>query len=123
MTRVLGLWTLGLALMFNGCAFVEPKESAYLRTAQNHATQDEVRQQLGPPRLTKPLEAGGSVWVYQFWAHEYGDRVKASGAWCDEYFLTFDSQAVLRRWDHQVHRHGGELMPTWCVIGTLSPAS
>jgi len=123
MTRALGLWMLGLALMFNGCAFVEPKETAYLRTAQYHATQDEVRQQLGPPRLAKPLEAGGSVWVYQFWAHEYGDRVKASGAWCDEYFLTFDSQAVLRRWDHQVHRHGGELMPTWCVIGTLSPAS
>src|SRR5437879_6515951 len=106
---------LGLALVLNGCALLEPKEVTYLTTVQDHATQDEIRQHLGPPTLTKPIQSGGTVLVYQCWAHEYGDHVKASGAWCDEYVLTFDSQTVLRRWAHRVHRHGGELMPTWCV--------
>lgn len=122
MRRAMGLFMLGLALVLSGCALLEPKEATYLRTVQDHATQEEIRQQLGPPHLAKPRDAGGSVWVYQFWAHEYGDRVKASGTWCDEYVLTFDSLAVLRRWDHRVHRHGGELMPTWCVPGSSNPA-
>lgn len=117
MRRAMGLSLIGLAIILSGCALLEPTEVTYLRTAQDHATQEEVRQHLGPPRLANPLAAGGSVWVYQFWAHEYGDRVKASGTWCDEYVLTFDGQAVLRRWAHHVHRHSGELMPTWCVPG------
>ncbi|MBI4400219.1 MAG: hypothetical protein HY581_01135 [Nitrospirae bacterium] len=123
MTPLRELILVSLVLLV-GCTLFESKQDAYLRSAQDRATQDEIRQQLGPPRLTKPLEAGGSVWVYQFWYHDYGDRLRASGSWCDEYVLTFDSQAVLRRWNYATYRHQGELMPrSGCAPGASAPAS
>lgn len=117
-------WTLvTCALLLIGCALFEPKEATYLRSVQDHANQEEIRQQLGQPHLTKRLEAGGAVWVYQFFEQEYGDRIRASGTWCDEYALTFDSHAVLRHWTRQTRRHGGELAPTYCVAGGFTPRS
>lgn len=108
---------LGFVLTVMGCAMVEPKETAYLRTAQDRATQEEVRQRLGPPTLTAATQTGEALWVYQIRTQQPGNRTTAPGMWCDEYVLTFDDQAVLRRWTHRSYFHGGEYAPTYCVPG------
>ncbi len=111
------------ALLAAGCAWVEPTETAYLRTAQDRATQEEVRQQLGAPILMAATQTGESVWVYQIRTQQPGNRVTAPGTWCDEYVLTFDSQAILRRWTSRSYFHGGEYAPTYCVPGGYQAAS
>ena len=112
----------GLMLVMLGCALFIPKETRYLEGAQGWATRDEVQQQLGPPKFTE-TQAGETIWVYQVRQHQPGDRVVVAGAWCDEYVLTFDGQAVLQRWTHRSYFHGGEVMPTYCVTGGFKPAS
>ena len=121
MRRMLGLAVLGWGLTLIGCALFEPVQVSYLRTAQDHATQEEVRQRLGPPDQVRSLEAGSSVWVYEFLDHEYGDRNRQSGIWCDEYRLTFDQQTILRQWVRRLSRRPGDLMPAvGCVPGAPS---
>lgn len=116
MPRLLSVSCMGLLVTVIGCSLVIPKETRFLKSAQGHATQDEVKQELGPPLFTS-AQSGESVWVYQVREEQTGSRVTASGIWCDEYVLTFDSQGVLRRWTHQSKFHGGELAPTYCVPG------
>ena len=106
---------LGLFTMLLGCALFIPKETRYLESAQGRATQEEVKQELGPPALMRSNQAGESIWVYRVREQEPGNRWTSPGLWCDEYVLTFDHQAVLRSWTHRSHFHGGELMPTYCV--------
>lgn len=113
----------GLVLTVSGCALFEAKETTFLRSAQDRATQEEVRQRLGPPQFTTSAQSGESVWVYQVRGQQPGNRFTAPGMWCDEYVLTFDSQAVLRRWMHRSYFHGGEFMPTYCVPDGYKPAS
>ena len=102
-----------LALM--GCAALEEKEARFLRGAHNRATQEEIRQRLGLPTLVKTFPSGQSMWVYQMYDWQPGNRVTASGTWCDEYILTFDEHAVLRHWTHKNYFHGGEAFPSYCV--------
>lgn len=116
------IWT-GLVLAVSGCTLFEGKETTFLRSAQDRATQEEVRQQLGPPQFTTSTQSSESVWVYQVQAQQSGSRITAPGLWCDEYILTFDSQAVLRRWTRRSYFHGGEFMPTYCVPDGYKPAS
>jgi hypothetical protein len=71
---------------------------------------------MGSP-VRKVRTAGGeSLWVYQTRTVQAGDRTQSMGIWCDEYVLTFDSQGVLRRWNHETQFYGGELMPS-CDLG------
>lgn len=122
MRCMLGLAALGWGLMLIGCTLFEPVQVSYLKTAQGHATQEEVRQRLGPPDLIRSLEAGSSVWVYEVLDHEYGDRNRQSGIWCDEYRLTFDQRTILRQWVQERTRHPGDLMPAiGCVPGASAP--
>jgi len=118
--RDLTLVSLVLLLLI-GCVTSESWQVVYLKTAQDQATQEEVRQRLGPPRQTTPAETGKSVWDYEYWEHEYGDRIRQSGSWCNQYVLTFDTQAILRQWVRQTTRHRGEMMPTACVPGASDP--
>lgn len=111
----LGLLT--LILLSIGCAVFIAKETRYLQSAENHATQNEVRQQLGAPAEMSSNEAGESVWVYRVREEEPGSRWTSSGLWCDEYVLTFDRDLVLKGWTHRSEFHGGELMPAYCVSG------
>ncbi len=106
---------LTLLVLATGCALFVPTETRYLRSAQDRATQEEVRQRLGQPALIASSRAGETVWVYRVREQEPGNRWTSSGLWCDEYVLTFDQGAVLRSWTHRSHFHGGELMPTYCV--------
>jgi len=116
-------WLLVVSLLFVGCVLFEAKEMTYLRQAQDRANQEEVRERFGPPAVIKSAEAGESIWVYQIREEQAGSRMTAPGTWCDEYVLTFDSQGVLRRWTHQSHFYGGELMPTYCVSDGFNAAS
>lgn len=108
---------LGLVLVAAGCAFVLPKETRFLNSAQGRATQEEVKRQLGAPELTASNPDGESVWVYRLREQQPGNRMTSPGLWCDEYVLTFDYESVLRSWTHRSHFHGGELMPAYCVPG------
>lgn len=111
-----------VSLLFVGCTLFEAKEATYLRSAQGRATQEEVRERLGPPAAIKAAQAGESTWVYQIRQEQSGSRMTAPGMWCDEYVLTFDSQGVLRRWTHRSEFHGGDPMPADCVPGESKPA-
>lgn len=108
---------LAVILPLMGCSLFKPEQSSYLRSAQDRATQQEVRDHLGPPVVAEAGRSGESVWVYQLREQQPGNRMTAPGMWCDEYVLTFDQQAILRGWSHRSYFHGGELMPTYCVPG------
>lgn len=109
-------------LIITSCALALPKEQQYLRSAQGHATQEDVRRELGLPASVE-ARAGETVWVYQVRGEQTGSRMTASGVWCDEYVLVFDDRGVLRRWTHKSEFHGGEMMPTYCVTGGYRVAS
>jgi hypothetical protein len=114
-----------LLLMGTGCELLVPMETLYLKSAQDQATQEEVRERLGQPHLVASTQAGETVWVYEVREIEPGSQNTraTAGSWCDEYVLTFDRQGILRHWTHKSKRHGGELMPTYCVNDGFKPAS
>jgi outer membrane protein assembly factor BamE (lipoprotein component of BamABCDE complex) len=101
------------------CALLVPQESRYLRGAKDHATQSEVKQQLGEPQMVASTLGGDPQWVYQYREEDPGSRWTSVGMRCDEYVLTFDKAAILRDWTYRTHVHGGELMPTYCVPGGM----
>jgi hypothetical protein len=82
----------------------EGPEGPYLRTAQNHATQDDIRKRMGQPPATQPLETGETVWQYEYYGYHGGDRNTPGQIWCDRYSLAFDNQSVLRHWDYHWDR-------------------
>lgn len=106
-----------LCIIATGCTLFIPRETLYLKSAQDRAGQEDVREHLGSPMVITSNQEGEVIWVYQVRAEEPGSRWTSSGLWCDEYVLTFDRQAVLRHWTHRSYFHGGELMPTYCVPG------
>lgn len=77
-----------------GCA--TPMLMDYLVTAQDQATQEEVKAQLGEPVKAFPQEDGRSIWIYHHISYAYNPPFGASS--CVEYRLTFDAQRVLRQW-------------------------
>jgi hypothetical protein len=94
-----------------------------LESAQDGATQEEVRQRLGKPKWETTTKTGEPVWVYQVYYEDPGPGNKwgAAGTWCDEYVLTFDKQGILRQWTHKSEGHGGEIMPKYCVTDGFKP--
>jgi hypothetical protein len=126
MRGVTTLVVCGLIGLLIGCSVFIPKETRYLRSAQDRATQEEVRRELGEPRATKVLAGGGAVWLYEVRDIEPMSQSSWStlGSWCDEYRLTFDAGGVLREWTHKSYVHGGELMPVSCnsTVGVEKPA-
>ncbi|MGH7163994.1 MAG: hypothetical protein ACREIS_00540 [Nitrospiraceae bacterium] len=115
-----------LIALIMGCTVFVPKETLYLRSAQDRATQEEVRQRLGPPRSTVPTQGRETVWIYEVRELEPGSQNTwaSIGSWCDEYRLTFDEHGVLRQWTHNSYVHPGEMMPVSCnsTIGIEKPA-
>ena len=107
----------GMALVGPGCGLFTSKEATYLQSAENRATQEEVRQRLGRPQRVVATSSGAAVWVYEIRDLEPGSQSTWStkGSWCDEYVLSFDADGVLRAWTHQSQFHGGELMPLVCI--------
>ncbi len=117
---------LSLLTLLLGCSVVVPKETLYLNSAQDRATQEEVRQRLGPPRSTESTQGQESVWVYEVRELEPGSQNTwaSIGSWCDEYRLTFDQGGILRHWTHHSYVHPGEMMPVSCnsTVGIEKPA-
>jgi hypothetical protein len=111
MKRVKSLVILVSLVLVAACT--PPKPVAFLQSAQDRATQTDIRARMGEPRSTTS-QPGGAVWVYEFWDHEYGSRFQPSSAWCDEYRLRFDQAGILREWEHHRDRHPGEMMPASC---------
>lgn len=114
----------GAILAGVGCSLFIPKETLYLLSAKDRADQQQVRQQLGPPFLMTPTNAGEAVWVYQIREIERGSNNSwtAAGSWCDEYVLTFDAQGILRHWTHKSEKHRYEAWPSYCVTDGFSSA-
>jgi hypothetical protein len=54
-----------LTLALTSCALFLTKESRYLRTVKNQATQVDVTQYLGEPAEITWDEKGQTVWLYQ----------------------------------------------------------
>jgi hypothetical protein len=108
-----------LAAFGIGCDVFVAKETLYLQSVQDQATQEDVRQRLGAPHMAVTTEEGNPIWVYQVYTQDPGTQNQwgTPGTWCDEYVLTFDRKGILRRWTHKSEGHGGELMPTYCVTG------
>jgi hypothetical protein len=108
-----------LALLGTGCALFVPKETLYLKSAQDRATQTEIRQRLGEPRGIERSAAGESRWRYEIYDVEGGSQQSwaATGSWCDRYVLSFDAHGILRHWTHTSYLHGGENMPVRCDAG------
>jgi hypothetical protein len=124
MKTSLGALVLILVGLIAGCTLFVPQETLYLQSAQHRATQEEIRQRLGQPKLVAATYAGETIWVYEVRAIEPGSQSTWSsmGSWCDEYVLTFDAGGVLRRWTHTSYLHGGEMMPDRCDSGVRKPA-
>ena len=98
---------LSIVLGLTSCALFLTKESRYLRSAEDHATESEVRQHLGKPADVTLDGTGQSVWQYHT-----RRRIQqgTNNAWttieawvCDSYRLTFDEHRVLREWSHTSH--------------------
>ena len=100
-----------------GCSLLIPKESRYLKVAQDRATGEEVRKQLGTPLATTAASSSEAIWLYEVLDEQPTYRGTPTGFWCDEYRLSFDTSGVLRRWTHRSFFHGGELRPEPCQAG------
>jgi hypothetical protein len=116
---------IGSMLLATGCALFLAKETVYLRSAQDRATQQEVRGHLGNPLWAGSPRAGETVWVYQIREPEMGgnDSSTIVGSWCDEYVLTFDAEGVLRRWTHRSQKHRDGRSQGDCVNDGFRPPS
>lgn len=101
MERTRRLMLIGALVAVAGCALLEPWQVTYLRTAENHATQQEVKQKLGAPLQVTRSGAEGTEWYYEFFDYDPGDRIHPGMTWCDQYWLGFDDRAVLRGWQHK----------------------
>lgn len=116
---------IGAALLGAGCALLLDEQTLYLRSAQDRATQQEVRGRLGRPFWAGTPRAGETVWVYQIREPEQGGNNSwtITGFWCDEYVLTFDGDGVLRRWTHRSQKHRDERSQADCVSDGFRPPS
>ena len=77
--------------------------SKYFQDAVNEATQEMVAKRYGSPHKTESRSEGGEVWTYferGSGTAGFGGQVRGGG--CRAYLLTFDKEAVLRRWDQHM---------------------
>ena len=103
--------------MTAGCSLLIPKESRYLKTAEDRATGGEVQQKLGAPTERISMPTGEALWRYEVLEEQPTHRGTPTGFWCDDYRLTFDASGGLRHWTHRSFYHGGELRPEPCHAG------
>ena len=109
-----------LAMMLVACG--GPWRDRYFKKGMDRLTQDEVREQLGPPHTAKtPALGGDSVWSYRvpmgdkelesMTSPGFGSATESVGAllgkpgegpkptlYCYRYTLTFNEQKILKSW-------------------------
>jgi hypothetical protein len=98
-----------------GCALLIPWECRYLQSVQGRATFTDVQERLGP--LAKVDGPRGPTWLYEVREEQPTHRGTPTGFWCDEYWVTFDSNGMLQAWTHRSFFHKGELQPEPCEAG------
>ena len=93
MARMNGLF---LLVFLTGCRSAQDR---YLTQAIDHATAGELEQVLGPPSHEQALETGQRLWLYR---HEgSGTGNQDFTPFCQDLWLTFDRNGVLRMWEKQ----------------------
>ena len=93
-----------------GCALFEEQEVIYLKKAMTlHATQADIKQELGRPRSTEPLPNGETLWRYKIRNYTGGDLNGPGDTYCKRYTLRFDRQSILREWTQE--------SPSWRLEG------
>lgn len=76
-------------------------QADYLTQQIHKASQDEVATRLGRPTERKPLQGGGTEWVYHYFPDSlfnYAYKGHPFEPDCQEYILTFDERQVLTYW-------------------------
>ncbi len=114
------LLIVGLCALLMSCA---PWRDSYFDSGIDELTQSEVREKLGKPhRVDDPLLSDETTWMYRFtlsegdldpWGLEtFGkdagsvfsgpEAVLREKIYCYVYALTFDKDAVLRKWNREL---------------------
>jgi hypothetical protein len=102
--RLIGVVSCTLATV--GCLLFLSKETRYLRSATDRASQEDVRRYLGPPAHVTS-KTGETLWVYRIRNYVEGGNnawTMVGTWWCDEYVLRFDDREILRHWTHTSQR-------------------
>jgi hypothetical protein len=76
-------------------------QAQYLTERMHKASQEEVAARLGKPTETKPLQGGGTEWVYHYFPDSpfnYAYKGHPAEPDCQEYILTFNERQVLTYW-------------------------
>jgi hypothetical protein len=80
-----------LALMTLALVACDSEQERYFKKHVNHASQDAVARQFGPPHRAQELTTGETVWSYE----------SREGSDCTTYILRFDQARVLRDWNER----------------------
>ena len=100
---------ISMTLTGSGCVLFLPKETVYLLSAKDRATQREVRQHLGQPSMVTSTKAGEALWTYHIQEFVQGGNSvwdMTGDWWCDDYTLIFNTQGILRHWTHTSQKCG-----------------
>ena len=69
-----------------GCALFEEQEVIYLKKAMTlHATQADIKHELGKPRSIEPLPNGETLWRYKIRKNTGGDLNGPGDTYCKRY--------------------------------------
>jgi hypothetical protein len=79
------------ALMTLTLVACDSEQAHYFKKHVNHASQDAVAKQFGPPHRAQELTTGETVWSYE----------SREGSDCTTYILRFDQERVLRDWNER----------------------
>ncbi len=85
-----------LLVFLTGC---RSAQDGYLTQATGHATAVELEQVLGHPSHEQILETGQRLWLYRREGSGTGGQDFAP--FCQDLWLTFDRNGVLRTWEKQ----------------------
>lgn len=102
--RTLSALVLSVALGFTSCALFLSKESRYLSSVKDHATENDVKQHLGEPAQITSDSNRQTLWIYEtrkYVQEGTNNAWTTIGSWrCETYSLTFDDNQILRDWTH-----------------------
>jgi hypothetical protein len=94
--RIVRLSSLFLGVLLAGC---QSTQEVYLAQAIDHVTAVELEHVLGHPSYEQALDAGQRRWLYH--QDESGTGGRDFVPFCQDLWLTFDGDGVLRTWQKQ----------------------
>jgi len=92
----------GALVLTIGLASCAPYSLGYLDHAVDHATQEDIAKDMGPPPTVRRPGNGSVEWVYYDRGSSVGGYTGyARQAYCREFVLIFDKDKILRTWRTQ----------------------